>query len=171
MELLARASPSVCLPFLVNTSEPATVLTLNQSLTDFGFVDYFVPPSSHIDACHCEPATTVDAAWTTVCDSRCSMHQFADHSSSSSLLELDIYQFDASRLAWTFGRLGLHRQFIVAFTNNGSTFFEEPSVVNLGVTFEFLILPHLCVRPRLELANPECLESMRVLLPSSGSAT
>eukprot|EP00971_Amphidinium_carterae_P206807 4103392-Amphidinium_carterae.1 len=42
MELLARASSSSHIHFLVNTSEPATVLTMNQSLTEFRFVDCYV---------------------------------------------------------------------------------------------------------------------------------
>eukprot|EP00971_Amphidinium_carterae_P119031 2358036-Amphidinium_carterae.1 len=74
-----------------------------------------------------------------------------------------MYQFDASLFAWSIGRLGLRSRLIVAFTNNGSTPLEELISVNLGVTFEFLILPHLCARPRLELADPQSIEAMRVL--------
>eukprot|EP00971_Amphidinium_carterae_P164163 3254322-Amphidinium_carterae.1 len=83
----------------------------------------------------------IDVAWTTICNSRCSMYQFIENSSSTPVQELDKYHFDALRLAWSLGRLGLRRQFIVASTNNGSTFFEEPSL----------------------LADPELIEAMHVV--------
>eukprot|EP00971_Amphidinium_carterae_P189593 3763348-Amphidinium_carterae.2 len=96
--------------------------------------------------------------------SSCVGMQFKEQSRPSPPFELDIYQFDALRLAWTVGRLGLHRHFIVAFTNNGMLPIEEPSSVNLGVTFEFLTLPFLCVRPRLEMADPQGIEAMRIVV-------
>eukprot|EP00971_Amphidinium_carterae_P046196 909388-Amphidinium_carterae.2 len=162
MELLAQASRSAFFPILVNTSEPATVLTSNWTLSDIGIVDDYEFLYQHINGC--EPATTIDAVWTSVCDKTCLVHQFTEQPSINPSLNLNIYHFDAARLAGTFGRHGLHRQFIVAFTNNGSLSFEEPDVVNVGVTFEFLMLPYLCDRPRLKFVNPEYLESMRVVV-------
>eukprot|EP00971_Amphidinium_carterae_P315829 6278098-Amphidinium_carterae.1 len=163
MELLARAIPSASLLFMDNTSEPATVLPMNQTLSVFGFVDDYAPLCPIIDVS--EPATTIDDIWTTMCDSRCSMlrtmHQLIDNLSSSPSQEIDMYHFDASHLAWSIGRLGLHSRFIVASTNNGSSLLEEPPLVNLGVTFEFLLLPHLCAQRRLELANPDYIEVMQ----------
>eukprot|EP00971_Amphidinium_carterae_P160426 3180085-Amphidinium_carterae.3 len=161
MELLAQASHSALFPILVNTSEPATVLTSNRTLSDIGFVDDYESLYQHPYGC--EPATTIDAVLTSVCDRICSVHQFTEQPSLSSSQELNIYYFDAVRLAGSFGRLGLHRQFIVALTNNGSSSFEDPTAVNVGDTFEFLMLPYLCVRPCLEVANPDLLESIRIV--------
>eukprot|EP00971_Amphidinium_carterae_P275178 5459941-Amphidinium_carterae.1 len=74
-----------------------------------------------------------------------------------------MYQFDASHLAWTIGRLGLHSRFIVAPASNGTTFLGEFSLVNLGITFDYFFPPHLCAHPRPELADPNLIEAMRVV--------
>eukprot|EP00971_Amphidinium_carterae_P220222 4371818-Amphidinium_carterae.1 len=106
MNLLARISSSGLSQFMDNTSEPATVLSMNQTLLEFGFVNDFMSLCPTVDVC--EPATTIDPSWTDMCDHRCSMHQPIDNTSSTLTQELDVYHFDASHLAWSLGRLGLH---------------------------------------------------------------
>eukprot|EP00971_Amphidinium_carterae_P179333 3557213-Amphidinium_carterae.1 len=143
-----------------NTSEPATVLFMNQSLDGLGIVDALAMWCPILDVC--EPATTIDSVWTTMCDLRCSLHHSLDEQILPPWLEFDVYQFDAMHFAWTIGRLGLHSRFIVAPAGNGTTSLEDFSLVEMGFTFEFLLLPHLCVFPRPELADPDFIEAMRV---------
>eukprot|EP00971_Amphidinium_carterae_P058008 1147284-Amphidinium_carterae.1 len=99
----AHAIPSI---HMDNTSEPATVLSINQSLVGFGTVDAYAQLCPTIDVC--ELASTIDSAWATMCDYQCSMHQPLDESNLPSWQEIDMYQFDATHLAWSLGRLGLH---------------------------------------------------------------
>eukprot|EP00971_Amphidinium_carterae_P034505 679103-Amphidinium_carterae.1 len=94
----AHAVPSV---YLDNTSEPATVLSINQSLDGFGIVDAYAQFCPALDVC--ELATTIDSAWTTMCDYRCSMHHTLGEPTLPSRQEIDMYQFDATHLAWTIG--------------------------------------------------------------------
>eukprot|EP00971_Amphidinium_carterae_P324910 6454919-Amphidinium_carterae.1 len=141
--MLAHAIPSI---YMDNTSELATVLPMNQSLVGFGIVDAYAQLCPSIDVC--EPATTIDSAWTTI---------------NSSWQELDMYQFDATHLAWSLGRLGLHSRFIVAPASNGTTIQEDLSSVKLGFTFELLYLPPFCVHPRPEVADPNFIEATRVV--------
>eukprot|EP00971_Amphidinium_carterae_P349396 6490997-Amphidinium_carterae.1 len=161
MDLLAHTRPSGLSGFMDNSSELATVLSMNQMQLGFDIVYDYMLPDPLVDVS--EFATTFDPDWTTMCDHRCSVHQIIYNSSSTLKQESDMYQFDASHLAWSLGRFGLYSRFIVAFTNNGSTSYEELPAVDLGVIFEFLLLPHLCARPCLEPADPQSIEAMRVL--------
>eukprot|EP00971_Amphidinium_carterae_P031539 621106-Amphidinium_carterae.1 len=146
---------------LDNTSEPATVLSEAQSLVGFGIVDDFAQWCPIIDAC--EPATSIDSVWTTMCEHRCSVHQLSEESSLTSEVEFDIYQFDAMHLAWSFGRLGVHSHFIVAPASNGITLVELVTWKEMSFTFELHFLPHLYAQPRAELADPNFIEAMRVV--------
>eukprot|EP00971_Amphidinium_carterae_P176863 3506960-Amphidinium_carterae.1 len=98
-----------------------------------------------------------------MCDHRCSWHQILNEPSGPYWQEIDMYQFDATHFAWTIGRLGLHSRFIVAPAGNGTSFLEDYSLVELGFTLEFFLLPHLSVYPRPEVADPNFIEAMRVV--------
>eukprot|EP00971_Amphidinium_carterae_P328741 6460784-Amphidinium_carterae.1 len=125
-----------------------------------GIVDDFAQLCPAVEVC--EPATTIDSAWTTMCDSRCSMHHH-DDSTPSSQREIDMYQFDAMHLAWTMGRTGLLSRFIVAPASNGTPSVAFGTWEELGFTFEHHFLPVFNVQPRAELADPNLIEAMRVV--------
>eukprot|EP00971_Amphidinium_carterae_P337080 6473739-Amphidinium_carterae.1 len=133
-----------------------------QSLDGFGIVDALEMWCPTFDVC--EPATTIDSAWTTMCDLRCSLHHSLDEQVLPPRQEIDMYQFDAMHFAWTIGRLGLHSRFIVAPAGNGTTFLEDFSLGELGFTFELPLVPHLRAFPRPDLANPDFIEAMRLVV-------